>query len=960
MVEENTRILIEEALKDIGWQANYAFPVASKENAYLMNLLSEVKVKARLLDEEAIEYRDKNSKLRTHLAMVHQERAMTEALLLERQKECDAKNHELLLAEREIGRITQELRDIRRQRGELSVRMGSLENEIFVHSNELNSIKSQMNYDQQKIDIYLDSCEEDVRLRERLATIQMGDESRLAALNSEAAKLSEKRRAVREKLDSVVSKNDVLRLRVGAASDQCRSENEARREVLQVWENCVSQMAKRDEDYAELNKEYNKMMDRVREEEEAVEQVKQVSALVNDDIKCTEEQIAQTNKEIWTLRCQLQKEEEEVAQLEEGLQTLQRQVERTENDFRSTMAGTKQCREELLKVNESLAQAEKKTEQAELTYQQVQDKRLNVEQLTKLAEEKLAKEEQCQKEGFNYQSQLTIKSLKAVEALKEANAETAMRNAAISGSRNTLRGLKRTADDREADLIKLDELIYKSQLFSQRLEHRIAKIEADPLVTQEEMNIKNQQLRELQALLESRNKNATTLTSMINQFMNDKRICKMRSEKLQESLALVQTQLDTAQLTMTNTNLALKKAQAAWQEMLVEYNMNRHQVDKMIARLRVLRDTVLSEETKQLQLDALEREVDVELSARMDKMEMEHRQADARLSETKSELTVRKRRLEQIKARYNITVTAIADTNEDAMSARMRYLLEALQERQDLKHKGDLLDVEVRRAEEELRALENTVVVMTSLNEVARGQSLSKAKYEPLLLEKQQLEEELSTLQSTLTNQRQGRRKLRASILHFELQNSELDKMSSMLRDRYNSALNCVGKAARAVEETGTRLDRVNKMLTQLTEKLDRFFRSNKADIEVRLLRDFNRLISQLYERCLHNSPIVDEHIMTREQNIMKEVGYSRPSLMSSHLEHRRGSRKSLTSRNSMARTTGEAKPLSVVSLGNNLPSLSDRPSQSSGGMSPQTRSPTQNRRRRSPNPSLFTRKNSA
>lgn len=49
------------------------------------------------------------------------------------------------------------------------------------------------------------------------------------------------------------------------------------------------------------------------------------------------------------------------------------------------------------------------------------------------------------------------------------------------------------------------------------------------------------------------------------------------------------------------------------------------------------------------------------------------------------------------------------------------HYTQALQERQDLKHKGDQLDAEVRRAEEELRALENTVVVMNSLNEVARG-----------------------------------------------------------------------------------------------------------------------------------------------------------------------------------------------------------------------------------------------
>ncbi|KER18154.1 hypothetical protein T265_16257, partial [Opisthorchis viverrini] len=69
------------------------------------------------------------------------------------------------------------------------------------------------------------------------------------------------------------------------------------------------------------------------------------------------------------------------------------------------------------------------------------------------------------------------------------------------------------------ELIKLDELIYKAQLFSQRLEQRISKLEADPLLSQEELNMKNQQITTLQNELSCRNKSCTTLNSMVNQFM---------------------------------------------------------------------------------------------------------------------------------------------------------------------------------------------------------------------------------------------------------------------------------------------------------------------------------------------------------------------------------------------------------------------------------------------------------
>ncbi|VDP79119.1 unnamed protein product [Echinostoma caproni] len=713
--------------------------------------LSEVKMKIRLLEEEAIEYRDKNVKLRTHLQMVQQERANTEALLFERQRECDAAHHQLCLAEREIGRTKQDLHQLKLKRGEIHVRMGSLENEIFVKSNELNSIKSQMDYDQQLIEIYLDKVEEDVRCRERLDALKMCDESRVSVLNSEAAKLSEKRRAIRDKLDNVVSKNDVLRLRVAAASDQCRAENQARREVLSVWENIISQIVKRDEEYTTLSKKYDELNGELRGEQQKVEEVKKLSNLVAEDVKNAEKAIADTNKEIFLKRNDYDLALKDAEIMEEELQKVQKNLEGTERDLRGCIAQTKQLRQNIKDLSDRLEDEAKRNSASEQMLATVTSRRMNDEQLMKLGEEKLNNDEKCYKQAQGYHQQLTVDYLKVRE-----------------------------------DLIKLDELIYKAQIFSQRLSQRIAKLESDPLLSQEELNVKNKQINTLHNELDFRIRSCNTLTSMINQFMNDKRICKMRSEKLQVELDKVKTQLDTAQLTLTNTAMALRKAESAWREMLVECNLNKHQVRRMEARLNLLRNAVLCEEVKQLQLDALEREADVEMDSRKKKIISEIRMAESRLADARAELTMRCRRLNQIRGRYNVTVTALAQSNEDAMGARMRYLIE---------HKGDELDAQVRRAEEELRALENTVVVMTSLNEVARGQIIGS----------------------------------------YELQMEEVDSVMKLLEERYSVAAPCLAKSMRAAEETRARYERVTRRLTQLKDSLDKLRLINQTDIEVGL-----------------------------------------------------------------------------------------------------------------------------
>ncbi|KAF5402072.1 hypothetical protein PHET_04498 [Paragonimus heterotremus] len=515
---DHSRTLIEEALKETGWQSNFAFPIASEENKYLINLLSEVKVKTRLLEEESIEYREKNDKLRTHMALIQHERAITEAVLLERQRECDALRHQMYLAEREIGRTQQDLRQLKTKRKDVNTRIGSLENEIFMRSNELSSIKSQMDYDQNLIDSYLDACEEDVRLRERLAAVQHVDDSRFAMLNSEAGRLSDKRREVRQKLDAVVSKNDALRLRVGAASDRCRKENQGRRDVLHVWETCVNQMIKRDEDYTALDKEYDQMLEKIKNQTQRVEETKKMSLLIQEDIKNSEKSISETNREIWDARCQLQKITEDLNTTEDELQALQRMLERTDNDFRSTMAKTKLTKQTIQDLRMNFGQLMDKMETTEKLYQQVRDTRLSEEQLTKMAEEQLLANEKCHKQAITYQRQLTATSLKKIDIMNHVNSESTTLQALLSGAINTLKGLKKHADSRESELIKLDELIYKAQLYNQRLEQRIAKLEADPLLSHDEITMKNQQIKSLQSELDARTKTCLSLSGMINQF----------------------------------------------------------------------------------------------------------------------------------------------------------------------------------------------------------------------------------------------------------------------------------------------------------------------------------------------------------------------------------------------------------------------------------------------------------
>ncbi|VEL20787.1 unnamed protein product [Protopolystoma xenopodis] len=57
-----------------------------------------------------------------------------------------------------------------------------------------------------------------------------------------------------QKLQLYYSRNETTRLRIDALVERCREENQARRDMLQLWESTVGQMAKRESDFEDLAK----------------------------------------------------------------------------------------------------------------------------------------------------------------------------------------------------------------------------------------------------------------------------------------------------------------------------------------------------------------------------------------------------------------------------------------------------------------------------------------------------------------------------------------------------------------------------------------------------------------------------------------------------------------------------------------------------------------------------------
>ncbi|KAJ3081943.1 Coiled-coil domain-containing protein 39, partial [Quaeritorhiza haematococci] len=164
---------------------------------------------------------------------------------------------------------------------------------------------------------------------------------------------------------------------------------------------------------------------------------------------------------------------------------------------------------------------------------------------------------------------------------------------------------------------------------------------------------------------------------------------------------------------------------------------------------------VFSLETRQVQLQLALEERSKEIEIHKDMLRLQIKNAEEERSSAHAELRERVSKVEKMKRRYEILMTQFTCPMDDSPSAlpppamggkgegglfwpsagggskldeeehfvehtQAYYVIRAAQQREELQREGDELDAKIRKAEKEIKALENTLRHMNDRNEEFR------------------------------------------------------------------------------------------------------------------------------------------------------------------------------------------------------------------------------------------------
>lgn len=150
---------------------------------------------------------------------------------------------------------------------------------------------------------------------------------------------------------------------------------------------------------------------------------------------------------------------------------------------------------------------------------------------------------------------------------------------------------------------------------------------------------------------------------------------------------------------------------------MVEENILRLELRRLNSYVHARTDEVLTLESRKLHLNLGLEERSKEIEIHKEILRLQMRCAEEERSSATSELRDRIDKLGKLKLRYDMIMSQFSSDDGATDHSQAYFVIQAGQKREELQREGDELDANIKRAEREIKALENTLKLMNSRNE---------------------------------------------------------------------------------------------------------------------------------------------------------------------------------------------------------------------------------------------------
>ncbi|KAI2667294.1 Coiled-coil domain-containing protein 39 [Labeo rohita] len=820
-------------LAEVGWDAGFAIPVANAENRALEEELQKKQKEQLNLENKLNKNKDVINALTEHLKNLRQEVSHTQALCKAREKETESEVHFRALAERETGRLKQEITQLESQLKTLNEKKNAQENNIFKATQKLDELKSQLNWDQQTLEAWLqESAHKD---EDTMAIIKYAkqDESKIRELTLNIEKLTLEANQKRKTLDNEVTESVTAQVALDKTAESFRQAHIERQEMISQWENTIEQMRKRDKEIqqcAMLQAEVNQV---IREKKVLLKERKDFMEHEIENNKELERNISAAERQALRLRQQLQEEERNQRRLQdEGT------LDRTATDVETT-------RSQLTSMKKDIQDKTAKVEAAKLHNAALKEKLRLVTEAVLDGEEQAAQMEQLRKEQE--------------QNIKEIDAQLLRQRELMFRKSQELQGLRDKEKNTTAEICATRAAI--SNLDSRlRLSDPNAGEEDVTLAGEEEKEALEKRASDLAEALEEKNKTAATLTTQLKKLQDDIRCIRKDTEKIGAEKRELTSKIQELELFTDNSEKDQKKLRLKKQDSMVEKGLLKMEVQRLRDLLYDRADGVLSLEKRRLQLQTAMKEKEQEIRVHREMLAKQIKLTEQERQGLSAAVNESLFKIDKMRKRYEILTVSLAAPEGEEEKSQAYFIIKAAQEKEELQRQGDDLDAKIRKTEKEIHALENTLQVVNNCNTTYRKAQTKVTESSPAHQEKLKLEEQRRAAEEKYKYKKRQIRELQEDIESMSRTLEGLLQEEAVQNETVETTQARVLSLNKDILSQGEKLNRAIKQCSKYTREI-RSAKNTKEktfeerDIQLRELRDLNKSVNKMLLEAMKENP---------------------------------------------------------------------------------------------------------
>ncbi|CAB1317807.1 unnamed protein product [Coregonus sp. 'balchen'] len=895
-------------LSEVGWDEGFAIPVANAENKGLEDELQRKQNEKLQLENKLGGYKDRIQAMAEHLQNVRQELSQTQALCKAREKETESEMHFKALAEREVGRLRQEIAQLDNELGALREKKNAQENNIFKGTQKLEELKSQLNWDQQTLDAWLEeSAHKD---EDTMAIIKYAqqDESRIRELTLLIEKMTLKANQKHKALDNELTETVSAQIGLDKTAENFRQAHLERQELIHQWENTIEQMKKRDTEMQQCSMLLTQVNQDIRERNGVIKEKKTFLESETENNKEYEKKTAMADRQAAKLRQEFQEQESNRTRLQDQLESLKGTVDRAATDVQSMRSQLANMKKDIQDKNNKVKGAKLHNTALEEKLKTVTETTLSVEERATQMEQVLKEEEQTIKDidaQLHRHREVLFRETQELQALRVKEKDSM---AVLSGSRVSLSNLDGRLSKLDQNSLKQQEIIYNQarqqkqyvhpnvitspstigDFQIQLLERKMLRLRGE--VNTEEKQVLEKKAQELAQRLEEKKRTATMLTTQLKKLQDDIRCVRKEAEKTGAEKRDLTTKIEELHLFNHISDKELKKLRLKKQDTMVEDNILKLEIKRLRDLLYNKADSVLSLEKRRLQLQTAMREREEEIKA--------HREM------LNKQVKITDQERQGLRKRYEIMTVSMAAPEGEEEKSQAYYVIKAAQEKEELQREGDDLDGKIRKMEKEIRALENTLHVINSRNTTYRKSFNKVTESSEEYQEKLKLDEQKRAAEEKYKYKRRQIRELQEDIQNERTEETQ-SRIMSMNRELVSQQ---------------EKLDRVTKQCSKLTKEIRSAKKAKEEtfeerDIELRELKDFNKNINKMLLVAMEEQPDLRSalHMYFVQANLPLPSPASTPA---SRQSSKTNSARSSVSLSSPRASSVQSPPVKTLELG--------------------------------------------